>query len=67
MSACIENDVTGIILKERSSEQMKDSIMALMNLDRVERRNRELYASERVFSQFSQQIQKQAWINFFSS
>jgi hypothetical protein len=54
-------------LKERSSEQMKDSIMALMNLDRVERRNRELYASERVFSQFSQQIQKQAWINFFSS
>ncbi len=67
MNACIENDVTGIILKERSSEQMKDSIMALMNLDRVERRNRELYATERVFSQFSQQIQKQAWINFFNS
>ncbi len=67
MSACIENDVTGIILKKRSSEYMKDSIIALMNLDRVERRNRELYAAERVFSQFSQQIQKQAWINFFNS
>jgi colanic acid/amylovoran biosynthesis glycosyltransferase len=67
MIACIENDVTGIILKQRSSEHLKDSIIALMNLDRVERRNRELYASERVFSQFSQQIQKQAWINFFSS
>lgn len=67
MSACIENGVTGIILKERNSEHMKNSIIELMNLDRVERRNRELYASERVFSQFSQQIQKQAWINFFNS
>jgi len=66
MSACIENDVTGIILKERNSEHMKNSIIELMNLDRVERRNRELYASERVFSQFSQQIQKQAWVNFFN-
>jgi colanic acid/amylovoran biosynthesis glycosyltransferase len=66
MSACIENNVTGIILKERSSEHMKDSIMKLMNLDKVERRKRELYASERVFTQFSQQIQKQAWVNFFN-
>jgi colanic acid/amylovoran biosynthesis glycosyltransferase len=67
MSACIENGVTGMILKERSSEQMKDSIIKLKNLDRDERQERELYASERVFSKFSQQIQKQAWINFFNS
>jgi colanic acid/amylovoran biosynthesis glycosyltransferase len=67
MIACIENDVTGIILKQRSSEHLKDSIIALMNLDRVERRNRELYASHRVFAQFSQQIQKQDWLNFFNS
>jgi colanic acid/amylovoran biosynthesis glycosyltransferase len=67
MSACIEDNVTGYILKERNSEYMKECILKLMNLETVERNKRELYASERVFSKFSQQIQKQAWINFFNS
>ncbi len=67
MSACIEDNVTGYILKERNSEYMKECILKLMNLETVERNKTELYASERVFSKFSQQIQKQAWINFFNS
>ena len=65
MSACIENGVTGMILKERNAESMKDCMIELMQLKKDERMKRELYASDRVFSQFSQEIQKQAWLNFF--
>lgn len=67
MSACIENGVTGMILKERNAETMKDCVIRIMQLAKEERKKREKYASDRVFSQFSQQIQKQAWINFFNS
>ena len=67
MSACIENGVTRIILKERNAENMKDCMIELMRLKKDERMKREQYASERVFSQFSQQIQKQAWLNFFNN
>jgi glycosyltransferase involved in cell wall biosynthesis len=67
MSACIEDGVTGIILKERNAENMKDCMIELMQLKKDERNKRELYASERVFAQFSQQIQKQAWLSFFNN
>lgn len=66
MSACIENGVTGMILKKRNAESMKDCMIQLMQLAKDERNKREMYASERVFSQFSQQIQRQAWLNFFN-
>jgi len=67
MSACIENGVTGMILKERNAETMKDCIIQLMQLAKDERNRREMYASERVFFQFSQESQKQAWLNFFNN
>ena len=67
MSACIENGVTGMILKERNSENMKNCIIELMQLEIEERNKREIYASERVFSLFSLQIQKKAWLNFFNN
>jgi colanic acid/amylovoran biosynthesis glycosyltransferase len=67
MSASIENGVTGMILKERNAESMKDCMIELMQLKKQERMKRELYASERVFSQFSQGRQKQAWLNFFNN
>ena len=67
MSACIENGVTGIILKERNAETMKDCIIQLMQLAKDKRNKREIYASERVFSQFSLGRQKQAWLDFFNN
>ena len=67
MSTCIENGVTGMILKERNAENMKNCIIELMQLKKDERMKRELYASDRVFSQFSQGSQKQAWLNFFNN
>ena len=67
MSACIENGVTGMILNERNAETMKDCIIHLMQLAKEERNKREMYASERVFSQFSQGRQKQAWLDFFNN
>ena len=67
MSACIENQVTGIVLKERKSQLMADSIIEIMNIPIPERKQRELYASNRVFEMFSQQIQRNDWLNFFRS
>jgi colanic acid/amylovoran biosynthesis glycosyltransferase len=67
MSACIENGVTGMILKERNAETFRDCIIQLMQVSKDERKRRELYASERVFSQFSQGRQKQAWLDFFNN
>ena len=67
MSACIENGLTGMILKERNSENMKNCIIELMQLEKDERNTREMYASDRVFSQFSLQSQKKAWLNFFNT
>ena len=67
MSACIENQVTGIVLKERKSQLMADSIIEIMNIPISERKQREIDTSNRVFEKFSQQIQRNDWLNFFSS
>jgi colanic acid/amylovoran biosynthesis glycosyltransferase len=67
MSVCIENGVTGLIMTERSSGNMKNCIIELIQLSMVERHRRELYASFRVFSQFSLHGQKKAWLDFFNN
>jgi colanic acid/amylovoran biosynthesis glycosyltransferase len=67
MSACIENQVTGIVLKERKPQLMADSIIEIMNLPISERKQREIYTSNRVFEKFSQQIQRKDWLNFFKN
>jgi colanic acid/amylovoran biosynthesis glycosyltransferase len=66
MNACIKQGVTGIIMAERNAENMKNNIIELIQLNKEERNRRELFASYRVFSQFSIQSQKKAWLNFFN-
>lgn len=65
MHSCIENGVTGKIIAERKVELMADAIKEIFRMEKDIRQQRELYASDRIFSKFSQEEQKQSWINFF--
>ncbi len=66
MNTCIEDGYTGIILKERSTAKMKESIIDLITLSKEERTKRGLYASKTVLSKFALKNQRKEWLDFFN-
>ena len=67
MSACIENEKTGFIVKERKPELVSEAIKKIHQIDINSRKEREIYASNRVFKSFTHENQKQSWLKFFES
>jgi colanic acid/amylovoran biosynthesis glycosyltransferase len=67
MDACIENYKTGIVVADRKPESFVEAIKNVTAIDKSQRRKNEIYASGRVFKLFSQEIQRELWLNFFES
>lgn len=66
MQTCIEDGVTGIVVKDRQEATLVNAIRKIMSLPTEERRGKSLYAANRARTTFTYDRQKQEWLEFFN-